>query len=329
MIVATADVPSIARRAFATLGEIVVRPELDEESLSEVEVLIVRGTRLDATALECARRLRVVARTGAGYDNIDVEAATRLGVPIVYAPDVGSQPVAEGAFALIIAAAKRLGELTAVVQGGAWGSRYDLMTLDIEGARLGVVGYGSIGRRVARLAAAVGMEVLAHDPLLSPGIHEGVAVLPLVRLVEQADIVSLHCDLTAETRGLVDTALLARFKPGAILVNAARGQVVESEDALLGALASGRLSSVALDVYPREPPALAHPLYADPRVICTPHVVGLTRRWNEQVFGALAHGVQEVLAGRVPTNALNLAVSMPGPAAHARLPRVGAPSSRR
>ncbi len=314
VILATADVPPVARRAFAPLGEIKVQCEPDSRALADVEVLIVRGSPVGGSTLESAPRLRVVARTGAGYDNIDVEAATALGVPIVYAPEVGSQPVAEGAFALILASAKRLGELGAVVQGNAWRSRYEVSSLDIEGARLGIVGFGSIGRRVARLGAAVGMTVLAHDPLLPLGRQDCAELVSLDRLVGHSDIVSLHCDLTPKTRGLVDRALLSRFKPGSILVNVARGPVVESEDALLGALTSGRLSTVALDVYPREPPVLEHPLYSDPRVICTPHVVGLTRRWNEQVFAALAHGVQEVLAGRVPANVVDRGVTIDPPA---------------
>jgi D-3-phosphoglycerate dehydrogenase / 2-oxoglutarate reductase len=310
VILALADVPAIARRVFAPLGEIVVEPDPGERLLSEVEVMIIRGSRLGRDTLERAPRLRAVARTGSGYDNLDVAAATRLGIPIVYAPEVGSQPVAEGAFALILAAAKRLRQLEEVVQRNDWRSRYEIVTLDIEGACLGLVGYGSIGRRVARLAGGVGMRVLAHDPVAPPGARDGAEMVSLGQLVQQSDIVSLHCDLTPQTHGLVDAQLLACFKPGSILVNVARGQVVESEDVLLAALASGRLSAVALDVFPEEPPRLDHPLYSDPRVICTPHVVGLTERWNEQVFGALVHGVREVLAGRVPANVLNREVEL-------------------
>jgi D-3-phosphoglycerate dehydrogenase len=312
VILALADVPAIARQAFAPLGEIVVEPDPDDRALSEVEVLIIRGSRLGRETLERAPRLRAVARTGAGYDNLDVDAATRLGIPIVYAPEVGSQPVAEGAFALILAAAKRLRQLEEVLHRNPWRSRYEIVTLDIEGACLGLVGYGSIGRRVARLAGGVGMKVLAHDPVAPTDGRDGAEMVSLRRLVAESDIVSLHCELTPQTHGLVDEDLLARFKPGSILVNVARGQVVESEDVLLAALTSGRLSTVALDVFPQEPPCLEHPLYSDPRVICTPHVVGLTERWNEQVFGALVHGVQEVLAGRVPANVLNREVELAG-----------------
>jgi phosphoglycerate dehydrogenase-like enzyme len=302
-IVATADVPAVARLAFAPLGEIIVRASLADEPLTEV--LIVRGTPLDGQTLARLPALRVIARTGAGYDNLDVAAATRLGVPIVYAPGVGTQPVAEGTVALILAAAKRLREHGTVVQHAAWASRYEVAGLDIEGACLGVVGYGSIGRRVAHLCRGLGMETIAFDPALEPFADPRVELVALEELLERADVITLHCGLTEQTRGLVDRRLLARVKPGAILVNAARGQIVESEDALAEALASGQLSAVALDVFPSEPPAPGHRLYADPRVICTPHAVGLTARWNEQVFGSLARDVRGVLDGELPAKLLN------------------------
>jgi D-3-phosphoglycerate dehydrogenase len=303
-IVATDEVPAVARRAFASLGEILVRrPELAAEL--QPQVLIVRGSSFDGAALARFRHLRVIARTGAGYDNLDVAAATRMGVPIVYAPGIGSRPVAEGAVALMLAAAKRLRELGGVVQDRAWESRYEVRVLDIEGACLGIVGFGAIGRHVARLSSGLGMDVIAYDPAVEAFGDVGVEIVPLEELLERADVITLHCDLSEQTRGLVDRPLLARVKPGAILVNVARGQIVESEDALAEALVSGRLSTVALDVFPCEPPDPNHRLYADPRVICTPHAVGLTSRWNEEVFNRLALDVRRVLSGELPANVLN------------------------
>jgi phosphoglycerate dehydrogenase-like enzyme len=299
-IVATAEVPAVAREAFARLGEIQVAGA-DGRALEDAEVLIVRGTRLDAALIATASRLRAIARTGAGYDNVDVAAATRLGVPIVYAPGIGSRPIAEGTVALIMAAAKRLRELGAVVHDSDWSARYGVVGLDIEGACLGIVGYGAIGREVGRLCSAIGMRVIAHDPAQP----QGADLVPLGELRERADVITFHCALTDRTRGLVDRAFLGHLKGGAIFVNAARGEIVQDEDVLADALVSGRLSAVALDVFPTEPPDAHHRLYDDPRVICTPHTVGLTRRWNEQVFCSLADGVESVLAGRRPANLLN------------------------
>lgn len=302
-VVATAGVPAVAREAFAPIGEIEVNGDAGSR-LAEAEVLIVRNTRLDAALIDGAASLRAIARTGAGYDNLDVAAATRRGIPIVYAPEVGSRPVAEGALALILAAAKRLRELGEIVHAPAWESRYDVVGLDLEGACVGIVGLGAIGRRVATLCGALGMRVIAHDPAAG-GAPAGVELVSLAELVARADVVTLHCALTERTRGLVDRELLSGLKQGAVLVNVARGGIVESEDVLADALVSGRLSAVALDVHPSEPPRVGHRLYSDPRVICTPHAVGLTRRWNEEVFRLLAVGVQSVLAGERPPNLLN------------------------
>ncbi len=290
----------MAREAFAQLGEIEVN---GVRELAGAEVLIVRGTRVGAASIRSAAALRVIARTGAGYDNVDVRAATSAGIPVVYAPAVGSRAIAEGTLALILAAAKRLRELGDIVHSTAWDTRYEVMGLDLEGACLGVVGLGAIGCRVATLCEAIGMVVIAHDPAAAAPGH--VQLVSLEELVMRADVITLHCALNERTRGLIDGELLSRAKPGAILVNAARGAMVESEDVLAGALASGRLSAVALDVHPSEPPRIAHPLYSDPRVICTPHSVGLTRRWNEEVFRSLADGVTRVLAGEHPPNLLN------------------------
>jgi D-3-phosphoglycerate dehydrogenase / 2-oxoglutarate reductase len=297
-IVATDEVPPVAHAAFAPLGEIVVG-----RADAAAEVLIVRGARLDAATLARLSTLKAIARTGAGYDNVDVGAATRLGIPIVYAPGVGSEPVAEGTVALILAAAKHLRELGSLVQDSRWTCRYDLPLLDLHGACLGVVGFGSIGRHVAGLCSGLGMDVIAYDPALDDASTPGIVALE--ELLERADVITLHCELTDRTRGLVDRRFLARVKRGAILVNAARGPIVASEDALADALDSGRLSAVALDVYPSEPPDPGHRLYSDPRTICTPHSVGLTARWNHQVFHVLARSVRAVIEGELPANLLN------------------------
>ena len=301
-IVATAQVPPVAREAFAPLGEIQVN---GGGRIGRAELLIVRGTPLDADAIGGAPCLRAIARTGAGWDNLDVDAATRAGIPIVYAPAVGSRPVAEGTLALILAAAKRLRELGEIAHTAAWESRYEVMGLDLEGACAGVVGLGAIGRQVASLCGALGMEVIGHDPAADGPAPAGVERVALNELFGRADIITLHCALTPRTRGMVDRELLSRCKGGTVFVNAARGALVQDEEVLADALATGRLSAVALDVHPSDPPRIGHRLYSDPRVISTPHAVGLTRRWYEQVFLALADGVAAVLAGGRPPNLLN------------------------
>jgi len=306
-ILAGSPLPPLARELLAELGEVVVASFEDRRALAQADVLVVRAERIDADALTRAPRLRAIARTGAGLDAIDVAAATSRGVPVIYAPEAGTGPVAEGTLALILAANKRLRELGALVATGRWDERYGYETRDIEGATLGIVGLGRIGSAVARLATAIGMRVIAHEPHLDGAGAEGspARIVGLAQLFREADVISLHCSLTDETRGLIDRRLLSSTKPGAILVNASRGDLIADESLLCEALERGWLSAIALDVFASEPPAADHPLVADPRVICTPHAVGLTRAWNERVFGALAQDLRLLLAGERPLNVAN------------------------
>jgi D-3-phosphoglycerate dehydrogenase len=307
-IVSTDPVPELAQEAFASIGRIELAAGAEAAELAAAEVLIVRSGRVSGESLQELPSLRVVARTGAGIDNVDLQAASRRGVAVLYAPGVGARPIAEGTLALMFAAAKRLRALGALVLDGRWGQRYEHPGLDLCGATLGVVGLGSIGGEVASLAAALGMRLLAYEPAPQPGV---LAALPQVELVElpalvrRSDVISLHCELNDATRGIVDAALLAQAKPGAILVNASRGGVVKSEEVLLEALQTGHLSAVALDVFSCEPPAPGSPLLGDPRVIVTPHAIGLTQTWNERVFTTLAADTAAVLNGDTPSYIAN------------------------
>jgi phosphoglycerate dehydrogenase-like enzyme len=291
LIVATGPVHPVA---VEILGPIEV-PEDWRSLLPEAEALIVRG---DATVgereLAAAPRLRVIGRSGVGVDRVDVAAAAARGIPVVVTPGANTRAVAEGALTLMLALVKRLPELQDAVLERDWGARDRLELGDLEGATLGIVGYGRIGRELADLARGLGMHVLAHDPLVDD------AATPLDALFENADIVSLHAPLTDETRGIVGPELLARAKPGLVLVNTARGGLISSLDDLLAALESGRLGGVGLDVFDQEPPDPSHPLFAHPRFVATPHALGLTLGAREAVFRAMAEGVATVLRGETP-----------------------------
>ena len=307
-VYATAPVPAIAQRAFAALGPVQVLAP-DWSDLDQAEVLLVRAEELRAAEIERAGSLRVIARTGSGVDNVDVEVATGRGIPVVYAPSAGTAAVAEGTIALMLAAMKRLGQLGGVLRTGAWPQRYEIEIRDVRGATLGVIGYGRIGREVARLGEALGMTVVAHDPAAGDGDGDGTGVelLELADLLARADVVTLHCPLTEQTRDLIDAEALAQMKEGAVFVNVARGEIVADERLLIEALDRGQLSAVALDVFADEPPATSTALLHDPRVICTPHSIGLTDSWNERVFGSLAADVERCLRGRSPTNVVDVA----------------------
>lgn len=305
-ILVTAPIPPLAERLLGELGEVVVSDGDLPNEIGGAELLVVRGERVDAELIASAGRLRAIGRTGSGVDNVDVAAATARGIPVVNAPVAGAQPVAEGVWALIGAAAKRLGELRACIEQERWRDRYALAGRDLAGSTLGIVGFGAIGNAVARIGVAFGMRVLAADPAFSPP-SDGSAVeaVPLAQLVERADVITLHCPLTAATRGLIDRDLLRRARRAPILVNAARGPVVAGDELLLEALERGWLSAVALDVFAHEPLPPSSPLLRDPRVLCTPHSIGLTEAWNERVFSSLRHDLRELLAGGLPRHLVN------------------------
>jgi D-3-phosphoglycerate dehydrogenase len=272
------------------------------EDLTAAEGAIVRADRrVDEDFLRQAPRLRVIARTGVGVDLVDVPAASARGIPVVITPHSGTRAVAEGVFAMALHLTKRLKPLTELVRDGRWAERSAVPVGDLDGATLGIVGYGRIGRRVGELAAAFGMRTLAYDPFSPPPPEFACAGLD--ELVESSDVVTLHTPLTDGTRHLVNERLLARVRPGAVLINCGRGGLLDP-DATLAALESGRLSGVGLDVFDPEP-ALHHPLFDHPDVVLTPHLMGMTRRAMTLTFRDAARGVADILAGREPTAVAN------------------------
>jgi D-3-phosphoglycerate dehydrogenase len=225
----------------------------------------------------------------------------------VITPGSGTRAVAEGVFALALHLVKRLGPLTSLVSEGGWAQRDGNSVGDLDGATIGIVGYGRIGRRVADLAEAFGMRVLAHDPVAPPPADRDRP--DLSELIAEADVLTLHLPLTDRTHHLLDRRLLAAARPGAVLINCGRGGLVDL-DAVMDALNSGRLSGVGLDVFEPEPPP-HHPLFDHPGVVLTPHLMGMSRRATRDTFTDAARGVADVLAGRTPH-----AVANPGWADH-------------
>jgi D-3-phosphoglycerate dehydrogenase / 2-oxoglutarate reductase len=256
---------------------------------------------VDAAFLDRAPRLRVVARTGVGVDLVDLEAASARGITVVVTPGSGTRAVAEGVLAMALHLVKRLGPLTGLVREGRWAERGRVPVGDLDGATIGIVGYGRIGRRVGELAGAFGMRVLAHDPFSPPPPE--VDTPDLGTLTAASDVVTLHAPLTDQTRHLVGETFLARVRPGAVLVNCGRGGLLDL-DAVLAALRAGRLAGVGLDVFDPEPPP-HHPLFDHTDVVLTPHLMGLTRRATAATFADAAQGVVDVLTGRRPAAVAN------------------------
>lgn len=306
-LLSTAELPPSGIELLREIGDVAItRGDLHEE-LREADVLIVRAETVDGETITEAPRLRVIARTGSGVDNVDVAAATARGIVVVNAPLAGGVPVAEGAWALVMAGAKRIGELRGCIEDDRWGERYRIEALDLRGSTLGVVGLGSIGRQVARLGVAFGMKVLGYDAKLPAGADLGVEVerSELSELVRRADVITVHCDLNPSTRGMIDRDLLRLAERRPVFVNAARGPIVDGDHLLLEALEQGWLSAVCLDVFASEPLLPGSPLLADRRVICTPHSVGLTQSWNGAVFSSLTRDIRRALDGGRPEHLVN------------------------
>ena len=311
LVVSTGPLPDEVDTVLAGVARVVITDGSAAALLAragEVEGFIVRGDgRLPASIIGAAPRLRVIGRSGVGVDNIDIGAATRRGIPVVWTPDVGAVAVAEGAIALLLALAKRLRELDGMVRSGRFAERDTAVVAELAGATLGVVGMGRIGRRVAALGAAFGMHVLASDPALGDErLRElGAEPVTLAGLFARADHIALHAPLLPETRGMITAELLLSAGPGAFLVNLARGPLVESPDALCEALDAGALAGVGLDVFDNEPPDIGHRLFSDPRVLLSPHALGLTDRSRVRIFGDMARGVRAVPEGRRPAAVVN------------------------
>jgi D-3-phosphoglycerate dehydrogenase len=292
--------PDLVASVLGDAVAFVARPGPRE--LADAEGAIVRAdVVVDAALLARAPRLRVLARTGVGVDLVDVEAATARGIAVVITPGSGTRAVAEGVLAHALHLVKRLAPLTRLVREGRWAERAGEAVGDLDGATIGIVGYGRIGRRVGELAAAFGMRVLANDPGSPP--PPAVDCPDLGELAAASDVLTLHAPLTEATRHLVDAGVLARTGPGTVLVNCGRGGLLDL-DAALAALESGRLGGVGLDVFDPEPPR-HHPLFDHPNVVLTPHLMGLTRRATAATFAAAARGVTDVLAGRRPAALAN------------------------
>lgn len=267
-----------------------------KRALQGAHGLIVRSrTQVDAELLETADALEVIGRAGVGVDNIDLAVATRRGIAVLNAPGGNTFSTAELALGLLVAVARRLPEADRSVREGRW-ERKGLRGTQLHGKTLGVVGAGRIGSEVARRARAFGMEVLVCDPYLTAerAADLGLDRVELSDLLGASDAVTLHVPLTPATRGMIGAPELARMKKGAILVNAARGGLVD-EAALAEALHAGRLAGAALDVYEREPLPADSPLRAAPNVVFTPHIGAATWEAQREVSREIAGAVRDAL----------------------------------
>ena len=278
---------------YTTDELVALAPEVDA-------IVCILTDRIDAAVLRAGSpRLQVVANVAVGYDNIDVATATELGIAVCNTPGVLDETTADLAFLLILAACRRATDAEADLRAGRWTGFHigDFLGVDVHGATLGIVGYGRIGRAVARRGSGFGMEVL-HHTRRDTGIGGWVAELD--DLLRRSDIVSLHVPLHDATRGLIDARRLALMKPSAVLVNTARGPVVD-EEALAAALEDGTIFAAGIDVYEREP--AVHPrLLAAPHAVLLPHLGSASVATRTRMAHLACEGTLAVLAGETPPN---------------------------
>lgn len=276
------------------------------DAVPEADALIVRsGTRVDAEVLARASRLKVVARAGTSLDHVDVRAATQAGVMVVTAPTANLVSAAEHTIGLVLAAARHVPQAHAALRAGEW-ERDRFVGTELCGKTLGVLGLGRVGVLVAQRLAAFGMPVVAHDPYVQPGraAQLGVRLVDLDTLLGTADVMTVHLPRTPETRNLLGAPELARVRPGLILVNAARGGIVD-ETALHAALKEGRIAAAGLDVF-ADDPCTDSPLLELDNVVATPHLGATTHEALERAGVAVARSVVAALAGELVPDAVNV-----------------------
>ena len=270
------------------------------ERASEADVVIANKAPITRTVLESLPKVKLVAVIATGYNNVDVPAAKQRGVCVCNVPGYAAETVPQHAFALILNLATRAYQYHADVLAGAWqrASSFTLLsypTFELSGKTIGIIGFGAIGRGVAQLATAFGMEVLVYDPYA--GTPEGAKTVELDDLLRRADVVTVHCPLTEATRNLIDEAALARMKSSALLINTARGGIV-NEEALAEALHAGRLAGAGVDVLTEEPPSSGNVLLSARNVILTPHSAWSTVEARQRLVDRTAENIEAFGAGR-------------------------------
>lgn len=286
-----------------------IDPETLGREIVGVDGLIIRtGGVIDAALLDRADRLRVVGRHGVGYDQIDIPAATARGIQVIYTPGANTQSVCEHVFAMMIGLSKHFPQMMAALAAGNYHARTSMMGRDLLGRTIGIIGFGRIGRRVGEVAkSAFGMRVLYHDIVASPPEVEaraGATRVSLDELLAASEYVTVHTPLDASTRHMINRETLAKMRPDAILINAARGPITVEAD-VAAALDAKRLWGYGGDVYEVEPPPKDHPLIGRPDVMLTPHSAAQTEEGLSNMASSVVADVLGVLKGEAPLNPVN------------------------
>jgi phosphoglycerate dehydrogenase-like enzyme len=306
-IASSGPIGDVAVKILEPYGDIAVAEDSSEEALLPIlrgaVGLILRGDGIGSKkVIETATDLKVIGRSGVGYDNVDIQVANARKIPVVITPGANSQAVAEAALTFMLALCKKMIHWDVQLKQGNWRSRFEQSSGDLEGATLGIIGFGRIGCKLAELIRPFGMTVLAHDPFVTEETARAldVALVELDELLQRSDFVSIHALLNKNTQGLINKTRLNLMKPGSFLINLARGAIIESLDALYEALSSGPLAGVGLDVFDSEPPDVSHPIFKLDNCLTSPHAICMSRRAMYTSFKMMAEDMAAVLEGRKP-----------------------------
>jgi D-3-phosphoglycerate dehydrogenase / 2-oxoglutarate reductase len=312
IIVGTGPLDDVVANLLKPFGEIVVPSKAGEEGLlplipHAIGLVVRGGGSATAALIREAKNLRVIGRSGSGYDSVDIAAATERKIPVVFAPGLGARAVAEAAVAFMFALCKNIPYWDCQLKSGNWGSRFESRPGDLDGATLGIVGFGNIGQHLAQMVVPFRVRVLVSDPYVesSRAAELGVHLTSLEKLVASSDFISLHAPQTPETIGMINRDLLRRVKPGAFLINMARGALIENLDVLYEALQDGRLAGIGLDVFEPEPPDQSHPIFKLQNCLTSPHVLGTSDGAMREIFRSMAEDMAAVLRGQRPRFVVN------------------------
>lgn len=278
-----------------------IAPATFHALLADADAVGLSLTPFGDAELDAGPKVRVVARHGVGYDNVDVPALTRRGIPLMVTGKANSPSVAEQALFFMLSYAKRGAALDSMVREGRWAERFkEALPIDLFGKNVLIVGFGRIGTRLARACLALGMKVLVYDPYVRAALIEAAGCAnerELDAALCKADFVSIHCPRTPETESMFNADRLAKMKPSACLVNTARGGIVD-DTALAAALANGTIAAAGLDVFDREPPEAGNPLLAAAKIEFAPHMAGVSRESLDRMSIAVAKNILSVLDGK-------------------------------
>ncbi len=313
IILSTQPLDAYAEQKLGQCAEFRIVNEPSEAGMlaeaADAIAFVIRGqVPVTPHLMDAAPKLKVIGRTGVGYETVDIPAATARGIPVVNAPGAGARAVAEAAITFMLSLCKLVAHWDHETKRGNWNSRIGgKQAGDLDGKTLGIIGLGRIGQIVAKLARPFEMNIIARDPYLDPKIAQnlGVNLVSLDEVMSQSDFITLHCPQNEETMGMIDRPLLNKVKPGSYFINLARGGIVESLDPLHEMLVSGQLTGVALDVFAIEPPDHTHPIFRDENFLCSPHALATSDGAMRRIFKSMADDMAAILEGKSPQFVVN------------------------